>query len=120
MDEPGVLISLPDLPGIVTVPGCIEHKCTFCPRMLAISPGGQPLLAKGVLPICPVCMMVHAKPEDKAEGPIVTDEIRAEVEARGTTPEEILGRIKAPDAISKLADRVIKIEGMIERGEISG
>lgn len=117
-EGPGVIIAMPDLPGFPMVPDCVERKCAFCARILHLSPGGQALIAEGAFPVCPVCMMVNAPPGKEAK---VHPVIRKEVEDRtGVSPEKIMEGIKADEAIAMLAEKIITIEGQIERGEISG
>ena len=117
-ETPGVIVCMPRLPGIYLAPGCTDHKCAFCTRILGVSPSAQGLLADGAFPICPVCMLVNAKPDNH---PQFHPAIREEIEQHsGMTPEQIMGSVKPNDAVAMLADRITMIEGKIERGEIGG
>lgn len=109
---------MPRLPGIVVVPNSTPHKCSFCDRTVHVSPAGMPLLEEGVFPACPVCVRANADPGME---PQVTEAVRQEIEDRcGETPEGVMRGIKPDVALSMMADRIISIEGRIERGEISG
>ena len=86
--------------------------------MVGVSPAGQELVKEGGIPCCPVCVLAHADPDMV---PQITPEVRSEIEGEsGVTPEEIMGDLEPSEALSLLADRIVTIEGRIERGEISG
>lgn len=112
-----VLLALPKLPGLENVTGQKPFKCTLCTRILYVSPGGQELLATGAVPVCPVCASRDVEHDAEAH---FTQAIRDEVEDHtGESPEKIMGGIEPNVAVMMLADKIITIEGQIERGEIS-
>ena len=119
MGEPMVVISVPNLPGLFHVPGSVERKCGFCDRKVGVSPACIELVERGEgIPACPICVLANADPDIV---PGITPEVRKEIEDRsGRTPEAIMGHLAPTEALSMLADRVVTIEGRIERGEISG